>query len=78
MFSEDVYLDLLCSSVREPEPFYEKVGAGAVYQKSHTALQHWNQCCGAVAAFFLPEPKGPNAPSTNGGSETFYNQGHMF
>jgi len=44
MFSEEVYLDLLCSSVgepeSEPEPFFEKVGAGAVFPKSHTAPQH--------------------------------------
>jgi len=43
IFSEEVYLDLLCSSVREPEPepFFEKVGAGTFFQKSHTAPQHW-------------------------------------
>jgi len=40
MFSEEVYLDLLCASVREPEPFFEKVGAKAVFQKSHTAPQY--------------------------------------
>jgi len=58
MFNEEVFLDLLCSSVREPESepepwepydytwssrsrFFEKVGAGAVFLKSHTAPQHW-------------------------------------
>jgi len=40
MFSEDVFLDLLCSSVREPKSFFEKVGAGAIFQKRHTAPQH--------------------------------------
>jgi len=46
IFSEEVYLDLLCSSVREPEPepepFFEKVGAGAVFQKSYTAPLRWD------------------------------------
>jgi len=45
MFSEEVYLDLLCSSVREPEPelepFFQKAGAGAVFQRSPTVLQLW-------------------------------------